>query len=330
MSLLFSSDEKRQGAHQKQVSVITKFIYFLVQNLRQIVTSIGEIWRTPVASAMTIAVMGLSLTLPATLHIIVKNVQSINLEWDSASEISLFLNDNLSEQQISAAMHRIKTYNEVESLVYISKDDAIKEFKSSSGFGQALDYLDNNPLPASFVVTPTSQHRQAEAAKQLLLKLEREREVNFGKLDIDWLTRLNAIVSMLEESVFTVALLLMVSVVLIIGNTIRLSIISRKEEIEVMKLVGATEGFIQRPFVYTGIWYGLMGGFVAFIVVTFVVWWMQSALSEISGLYMADFLIESLTFSEFLILMLIASGLGFSGAYWSVHRHVREIEPDLD
>ncbi|MDU0113591.1 permease-like cell division protein FtsX [Psychrosphaera aquimarina] len=328
MSILFSTDAS--GARSKSVNPIQKFIYFWVHNLRQIITSVGEIWRTPVASAMTIAVMGLSLTLPATLHIIVKNVQSINLEWDSASEISLFLNDSLSEQQISSAIRRIRSYDEVEELRYISKKDAIAEFKSLSGFGEALDYLESNPLPASFIVTPNKYHRQAEPAKSLLAKLEKEREVDFGKLDIDWLTRLNAIVSMLEEAVITVALLLMVSVVLIIGNTIRLSIISRKEEIEVMKLVGATEGFIQRPFVYTGIWYGLMGGFVAFIIVTFVIWWMQSAIVEISGLYMADFLIEGLTLSEFGALMLIASGLGFSGAFWSVHRHIKEIEPDLD
>lgn len=293
MSILFSTDSS--GARSKSVNPFQKFIYFWVHNLRQIVTSIGEIWRTPVASIMTIAVMGLSLTLPATLHIIVKNVQSINLDWDSASEISLFLNDNLSDQQISSAIRRIRSYDEVEALRYVSKDDAIVEFKSLSGFGEALDYLESNPLPASFIVTPSKYHRQAEPAKTLLAKLEKEREIDFGKLDIDWLTRLNAIVSMLEEAVITVALLLMISVVLIIGNTIRLSIISRREEIEVMKLVGATESFIQRPFVYTGIWYGLMGGFVAFLIVSFVIWWMQSAIGEISGLYMADFLIEGLT-----------------------------------
>lgn len=328
MSLLFSSDHK--GATGKKVSTAQRFIAFWIQNIRQIITSIGEIWRTPVASAMTIAVMGLSLTLPATLHIIVKNVQSINLEWDNAAEISLFLNDDLSQQQIAGAMRRIQAYDEVEKLVYISKEDAIKEFKKESGFGQALDYLEQNPLPASLIVTPVKHHRQADAAKQLLDKLEKEREVEFGKLDIDWLTRLNAIVTMLEEAVITVAILLMVSVVLIIGNTIRLSIISRREEIEVMKLVGATEAFIQRPFVYTGIWYGIMGGMVAFVVVSFVIWWMQLALVDISGLYMADFKIEGLTLSEFAGLMLLASTLGFSGAFWSVHRHIREIEPDLD
>ena len=328
MSILFSSDSK--GASDKKVPFIQRFVYFWIQNLRQIVTSIGEIWRTPVASAMTIAVMGLSLTLPATLHIIVKNVQSINLEWDSAAEISLFLNDGLSQQQLASVMRRINAYDEVEKLIYISKEDAVKEFKKESGFGQALDYLEHNPLPASFIVTPVKSHRQAESAKRLLSKLEKEREVDFGKLDIDWLTRLNAIVTMLEEAVITVAVLLMVSVVLIIGNTIRLSIISRREEIEVMKLVGATEGFIQRPFVYTGIWYGIMGGLVAFVVVSLVIWWMQSALGDISGLYMADFDIEGLTFSEFSLLMLLASGLGFSGAFWSVHRHIKEIEPDLD
>lgn len=328
MSILFSKDSS--GANAKSVNPLQKFMYFWIHNLRQIITSIGEIWRTPLASAMTIGVMGLSLTLPATLHIIVKNVQSINLEWDSASEISLFLNDGLSEQQISSAIRRLRSYDEIDELRYISKDDAVTEFKSLSGFGEALDYLESNPLPASFIVTPTKYHKQADPAKALLAKLEKEREIDFGKLDIDWLARLNAIVSMLEEAVITVALLLMISVVLIIGNTIRLSIISRKEEIEVMKLVGATESFIQRPFVYTGIWYGLMGGLVAFLIVTFVIWWMQSAIGEISGLYMADFHIEGLTFSEFGALILIASGLGFIGAFWSVHRHIKEIEPDLD
>jgi cell division transport system permease protein len=328
MSILFSKDSS--GASSKSVNPLQKFMYFWIHNLRQIITSIGEIWRTPLASAMTIGVMGLSLTLPATLHIIVKNVQSINLEWDSASEISLFLNDGLSEQQISSAIRRLRSYDEIDQLRYISKDDAVAEFKSLSGFGEALDYLESNPLPASFIVTPTKFHKQADPAKALLAKLEKEREIDFGKLDIDWLARLNAIINMLEEAVITVALLLMISVVLIIGNTIRLSIISRKEEIEVMKLVGATESFIQRPFVYTGIWYGLMGGLVAFLIVTFVIWWMQSAIGEISGLYMADFHIEGLTFGEFGALMLIASGLGFTGAFWSVHRHVKVIEPDLD
>ncbi len=328
MSILFNSDQK--GASKQKVSGLRRFAYFWINNARQIVTSLGEIWRTPIASVMTVLVMGLSLTLPATLHIIVKNVQSINVQWDSASEISLFLHEGLSEQQVSSAVRRISAYDEVDSLRFISKDDALSEFKKLSGFGQALDYLQSNPLPASIIVTPQPQYRQAQAAKNLLYKLEKEREVDFGKLDIDWLARLNAIVSMLEESVITVAVLLLVSVVLIIGNTIRLSIISRREEIEVMKLVGATEGFIQRPFVYTGIWYGLMGGFVAFIVLLFVVWWMQSALIDISGLYMSDFEIQGLTFSEFLTLMFIASGLGFSGAYWSVHRHIKEIEPSLD
>lgn len=328
MSILFNADQS--GASQTKVSAIQRFFYFWVNNFRQIITSLGEIWRTPVASTMTILVMGLSLTLPATLHIIVKNVQSINVEWDSASEISLFLNEGLTEQQIASAVRRISAYDEVADLRYISKEDAIEEFKSLSGFGQALKYLESNPLPASFIVTPTTDFRSPSAAKELLAKLQKEREVDFGKLDIDWLTRLNAIVNMLQESVITVAVLLLVSVVLIIGNTIRLSIISRREEIEVMKLVGATEGFIQRPFVYTGIWYGLMGGFIAFIVVNIVIWWMQSALGDISGLYMSDFELQGLSFGEFGWLMFIASALGFSGAYWSVHRHIKEIEPSLD
>ena len=328
MSLLFSQEQS--GAKDAKVGFIQRFIYFWLNNIRQIITSLGEIWRTPVASVMTIFVMGLSLTLPATLHIIVKNVDSINTEWENASEISLFLQDTLTDKQIASAIRRLGAYDEVSQIRYISKQDALDEFKNLSGFGEALQYLESNPLPASFIVTPTEPFRQADAARQLLNKLEQEREVDFGKLDIDWLTRLNAIVVMLQESVLTIAVLLLVSVALIIGNTIRLSIISRREEIEVMKLVGATEAFIQRPFVYTGIWYGLLGGFIAFIVVNLILWWMEVALSGITGLYTSDYELQGLTFNEFLILIFVASGLGFTGAFWSVHKHVKEIEPSID
>ena len=133
-------------------------------------------------------------------------------------------------------------------MTFISKQQALQEFKQVSGFGQALSYLNSNPLPDVVLVIPTSQrHRQPNAAKVFLTKLESEREVDFGKLDIAWLERLNALLSLLKESVITIALLLLTSVILIIGNTIRLSIMDKKEEIQVMKLVGATSTFYSRP-----------------------------------------------------------------------------------
>ena len=224
-------------------------------------------WRTPLASMMTIAVLGLSLTLPATLYLVVKNVQQVSSGFEQASEISLFVKENMSEQETQTLVKRLALYAEVESVEFISKQQALTEFKDVSGFGQALEYLDSNPLPDVVLVTPTKRHRQPNAAKALLTKLENEREVDFGKLDIAWLERLNALLDLLKESVITIALLLLTSVTLIIGNTIRLSIMDKKEEIQVMKLVGATNTFIHAPFLWTGIWYGVIGGLFAFICV---------------------------------------------------------------
>ena len=230
MSLLFKG---RQNSNDKQKkSAIAGGYFFIINIFRQGVHSLGEMWRTPLASLMTIAVLGLSLTLPATLYLVVKNVQQVSSGFEEASEISLFVKESMSEQETQTLVKRLALYAEVESVEFISKQQALTEFKDVSGFGQALEYLDSNPLPDVVLVTPTKRHRQPNAAKALLTKLENEREVDFGKLDIAWLERLNALLDLLKESVITIALLLLTSVTLIIGNTIRLSIMDKKEIIK--------------------------------------------------------------------------------------------------
>ena len=326
MSLLFKG---RQNSNDKQKkSAIAGGYFFIIYIFRQGVHSLGEMWRTPLASLMTIAVLGLSLTLPATLYLVVKNVQQVSSGFEEASEISLFVKESMSEQETQTLVKRLALYAEVESVEFISKQQALTEFKDVSGFGQALEYLDSNPLPDVVLVTPTKRHRQPNAAKALLTKLENEREVDFGKLDIAWLERLNALLDLLKESVITIALLLLTSVTLIIGNTIRLSIMDKKEEIQVMKLVGATNTFIHAPFLWTGIWYGVIGGLFAFICIALMMWWLTSAVSSVAGVYQTSFSLIGLTLNEFGALVLLATSLGFIGSYLSVNRYIKEIEPD--
>ncbi|MDC9564992.1 MULTISPECIES: permease-like cell division protein FtsX [unclassified Pseudoalteromonas] len=326
MSLLFKG---RQNSNDKQKkSAIAGGYFFVINIFRQGVHSLGEMWRTPLASLMTIAVLGLSLTLPATLYLVVKNVQQVSSGFEEASEISLFVKESMSEQETQTLVKRLALYAEVESVEFISKQQALTEFKDVSGFGQALEYLDSNPLPDVVLVTPTKRHRQPNAAKALLTKLENEREVDFGKLDIAWLERLNALLDLLKESVITIALLLLTSVTLIIGNTIRLSIMDKKEEIQVMKLVGATNTFIHAPFLWTGIWYGVIGGLFAFICIALMMWWLTSAVSSVAGVYQTSFSLIGLTLNEFGALVLLATSLGFIGSYLSVNRYIKEIEPD--
>ena len=304
-----------------------RIVMFFVRHIQQAMASIGELWRNPVSSVMTMAVLGVSLSLPAALQVLVKNAENITESWNNAAEISLFINEGRSEQSIQSLMTRIKVYAEVDVVHYINRDQALEEFQRLSGFGEALSYLDSNPLPAVLVVTPLARHSSPEGARQLLAKLEREPEVSFGRLDIEWLERLQAMVRLIERTVLAIAALLVLAVVLVIGNTIRLAIMNRRTEIEVMKLVGATEAFIQRPFLYTGIWYGVIGGVLAWIIINLLVWYLDSALGELLGLYGSQLQIQSLSFAELIKLVLLASFLGWLGSYLSVRQHLRAIEP---
>lgn len=301
-----------------------------IRHLQQAIGSLGDLWRTPFTSVMTVLVLGISLTLPATLHLFVKNAKTVTEQWNSASEISLFLKLSVSDKAAQNLVQRIQLYPEVADVVYISADQALNEFKVISGFGQALEYLDDNPLPATLLVTPTHRSSQAQAARELLLKLEKEREVEQGKLDLEWLTRLEAMAELIEDIVLGIAILLCLSVVLIIGNTIRLAILNQKDAIAVMKLVGATDGFIQRPFLYAGIWYGILGGFVASLCVALLASYLSGALSQLSHLYQSQFELSGLALHELMILQAIAIGLGLLGSYISVSQHIRAIEPTAD
>lgn len=301
-----------------------------LRHLQQAVGSLGDLWRTPFTSLMTILVLGISLTLPATLHLFVKNAQNVTEQWDSASEITLFLKLSVSDKSAQNLVQRIQLYPEIEKVVYISAQQALDEFKTLSGFGQALDYLDENPLPATLLVTPTQRASQAMAAKELLIKLEMEREVEQGKLDLEWLSRLEAMAKLIEDVVIGVALLLCLSVLLIVGNTIRLAILNQKDAIAVMKLVGATDSFIQRPFLYSGIWYGILGGVFAAIAVYILAQYLSLAMVDLMDLYSSSFVLEGLSLSEFFTLQLFAVVLGLAGSYLSVQRHIKEIEPAAD
>ncbi|NMP30748.1 cell division protein FtsX [Thalassotalea sp. M1531] len=301
-----------------------------LRHLQQAIGSLGDLWRTPFTTFMTLLVLGISLTLPATLHLFVKNANNVVSQWDSASEITLFLKLNIDDKAGQNLASRLELYPEIAAVTYISAEQALKDFKLHSGFGDALTYLSENPLPATILVTPTKRSGQAVAAKDLLLKLEKEREVDQGKLDLEWLSRLEAMAKLIEDIVIAVALLLCLSVILIIGNTIRLAILNQKDAIAVMKLVGATDSFIQRPFMYAGAWYGIFGGIFANIAIFTLAHYLSSAMTELTALYHSSFTLETLSFTETVGLMGSAILLGLIGSYLSVRQHIRAIEPTAD
>jgi len=325
MSILFKG--RVQGAQISHISAYQRFLMFFVSHFRQALGSLGELWRSKAASLMTIGVLGLSITLPSTLYVMVKNAEDVSSGWEQASQISLFLKEKVSQGDIDQLLKRIQLWPEIDSINYISADQALDEFKQLSGFGDAIAYLDHNPLPNVLLVTPTSRNATPAAARLLLEKLRDEREVDLGKLDIEWLERLHALLNVVKDLVTVIALLLFLAVILIIGNTIRLNILSKKDEIIIMKLVGATDAFIQRPFMYTGFWYGFLGGLLAWIAVILLLWWMSSSVSAVSELYQKSFNLTGADLSTFLWMLGLSIFLGLTGSLLSVKRHVREIEP---
>lgn len=311
-------------------NLLRRLLTLPIRHIQQAVGSLGDLWRTPFTSVMTVFVLGISLALPATLHLFVKNAEQVSEQWDSASQITLFLKLSINDKSAQNLVKRLKLYPEVSAVHYISAKQALKEFKILSGFGQSLEYLEKNPLPATILVTPTNRASQADAANELLAKLTQEREVDQGKLDLEWLTRLEAMAQLIKDIVTGVALLLCVSVVLIVGNTIRLAILSQQDAIAIMKLVGATDSFIQRPFLYSGVWYGIFGGLLSWLAVSLLAQYLSSAIGKLADLYQSNFQLQGLAFSEALMLIAFAVLLGLIGSYISVRKHIRAIEPNAD
>jgi cell division transport system permease protein len=323
MSILFSG--RAVGATAAQPNVLQKLIRGLFTHLRQAISSLGELWRSPLWTLITVAVLGVSMTLPTTLHLLVKNIQQVSRSYDQSFEISLFLQNETTATEIATLVTILQGDPQVDKVRLIDKAAAMTEFKQQSGFGEAIAFLDQNPLPDVLLVTP--KVNQPAAAEALMQKLQKERHVELAKLDISWLERLAALMNLMQQAVYTIAVLLLSAALLVIGNTIRLSIMDKKAEIEVMKLVGATDAFIQRPFLYTGIWLGVFGGFLAFVVVELMLWWLRSAITTVTQLYQSDFVLNSLSMQEFGWLMLIAVLLGLIGSYIAVRSHIKAIEP---
>lgn len=323
MSMLLSG--RAVGATTVKLTRKEKLWRAIATHARQAVSSLGELWRTPVWAFVTVAVLGVSMTLPATLHLLVKNIQQVSRSYDQSFEISLFLKNEVTPTDIASFVTILQGDPQVAKVRLIDKAAAMAEFKQQSGFGEAIRFLDQNPLPDVLVVTPTEN--LPAAAEDLLQKLEKERFVDLAKLDISWLERLAALMALMQQAVYTIAVLLLCAALLVIGNTIRLLIMDKKAEIEVMKLVGATDAFIQRPFLYTGVWLGVFGGFLAFLVIEFMILWLRAAIAKVTQLYQSDFVINSLSLAEFGVLMAIGTSLGLFGSYLAVRSHIKAIEP---
>jgi cell division transport system permease protein len=280
----------------------------------------------PVTSIMTWLVIGIALALPTALTTALDNVSQLSASWDSTAQISLFLQDGVTDERARELQGQLAGRADVAAARFVSREEALEEFRTLSGFADVLDSLSDNPLPHLVLVSPAGSDAQS-AATALQIELQSFPDVAQAVLDIEWLQRLNGLMALGNRLVLAVGCLLVVGVLLILGNTIRLAIEGRREEIIIIKLVGGSNAFVRRPFLYTGLWYGVGGGVVAALLVAFAFWFLGQPVSELALLYQSDFRLRGPGVMGGLNLIILGGMLGLTGAWLAVARHLVEIQP---
>lgn len=276
---------------------------------------------------MTMAVIAIALTLPTGLYLALNNISGLSAGWDNSTKISLFLRTKVNETEAKSLLNRLKLHNEIDSITMVSKEQGLEQFKKLSGFGDALQFLDSNPLPVVLVVQPIIDTNRPDRVSQLLRELESDRRVELAQLDMQWVKRLYALLEIAHRVIWAIGGLLGLAVLLIVGNTIRLDIQNRRSEIEVSKLIGASNAFIRRPFLYTGFWYGFSGGLLAWLLTTLSLYMLAEPVEKLAVLYHSNFQLTGLNLRDTSNLIIISCSLGLLGSWLAVGRHLSEIEP---
>ncbi|MET0104137.1 MAG: permease-like cell division protein FtsX [Sedimenticola sp.] len=319
--------KRKKKASQKTSRRSLRLDIWLMRHLQVSLASLGRLSRNPLSTLMTAAVIGIALSLPIGLHLLLNNAQQLSGNWDGAASISLFLTQETRTTDAEKLVSMLRLRDEVAHVQLISRDQALDEFRTLSGFSSALDTLDSNPLPHVLIVEPGDDHSSPEAAEILLNDLEKYREVEFAQLDLQWVRRFQGITQIAKRAVWVLGSLLGIAVLLIVGNTIRLEIQNRHAEIEITKLIGGTNAFIRRPFLYSGFWYGLSGGIIAWLLVTLSLFLLDNPVEHLAGLYGSQFGLSGVDFVTFLLLLGGSALLGLGGSWIAVGRHLSEIEP---
>jgi cell division transport system permease protein len=279
----------------------------------------------PLLTLLTSAVIGISLALPAGLFLLLENARQITQHWDANTQISLFLKVEVTDNAAAQLAEQLRQQSTISKVRIIGKEEALAEYRELSGFSDALQALDENPLPAVLVIQPALQDN--ENIKNLFQMLQKLPEVDNVQFDMRWLKRWFAMVEVIRRGILVLAGLLGLAVILITSNTIRLAVNNRREEIEITRLFGASNGFIRRPFLYSGLWYGVLGGVVAFALIKLGFALLDTPLQHLNSLYQTQYQLNLFEIDMILILLIIGALLGLSGAGFAVGKHLRQMQP---
>jgi len=300
---------------------------YFSRHAQVLIGSLGRIVQQPFAALMTMGVIAVALALPLFLTLLLQNARSATGNWNEAYDLSVYLDKKASAVRVQSLAKQLRQRGDVAAVRIITAEQALAEFRSDSGFGSALDALGDNPLPDTLVVTPTLSASTPLGTESLKTAIATLSDVQTVQIDTDWVKRLHAMLDLLRRVVLLTGGLLGIGIVLVVSNTIRLDILNRRAEIEVMKLVGASDGFTRRPFLYTGIWYGLGGGLLALALVAMASTVLARPVAQLAFLYGSAFSLQGPKASTGLAVLGLSVGLSWLGSWLAATRHIRAIEP---
>ena len=317
---------RTQRAATARITSMTRFHAWLAHNAGCLNESLQRFTKTPLANLLTIMVLGIALSLPGSLYMLTKNLLSLSGNWDKGTHITLYLNQDVGDAQAAELALSLEDPARYSSIQFLSRDQALAEFRRLTRFNEALDKLDKNPLPAVILLTPVDT-LTAKQLQPLLGALQDRPEVELAQLDLQWIQRLQSILQIAQRALLVVFALLALAVILVVGNTIRLEIENRRDEIVITKLFGATHAFIRRPFLYDGLWFGLLGGLLSSLLIVIALWLLASPVARLIALYDSNF--QPIYPDTLFILTMIVFGglLGYAGAWLAVSQHLHQIEP---
>lgn len=308
--------------------LVTRCHAYLDIHAHALFSSLGRLIRTPAGFSLTVLVLAISIAIAGSFYLIVKNIRQLTGNLESTNQISVFLKKDVASEKLTRLLKQIKDDPSVASVQLITPEQALTEFKEYSGFGDALNALDHNPLPPVLVVLPKNSLENQKAIESLVKSLGQLPEVDFAKLDLQWIQRLQSLIALAERGVILLSVLFGLAVLLITGNTIRLELQGRSDEVIVAKLVGATHAFIRRPFLYTGFWLGFSAGVSAWFIILLVMLVLYQPVEQLSLLYAEHFSIVFLDFSESISLIIISSCLGIIGAWSVLNKQLQLLKPE--
>ncbi len=298
---------------------------WLLQHARALFAVFGRFTRTPVASLFNIGVIGIALALPTGFYVGLANLQGFSRELSAAPQISLFLALDASRADAAQIESHLKQHPGVRKFSYVPREQALADLRNNTGLADVIASLGRNPLPDAFVVD--ARDNAAQSLERLRSEFASWPKVAHVQLDAAWAQRLEAALRLGRQTVLILTALLAFALIAITFNTIRLQILTQREEIEVAKLIGATDPFIRRPFLYFGAVQGLAGGLAAWAIVWASIYLLNNGLTDLSRLYGTNFQLRHLPPEDSLSLFLFSAWLGWFGAWMSVSKHLSGINP---